>query len=151
MRLGVCATVRPLCWLLAKSKYALGMRRTLVCPRIRMTLASLRLRFAQGTKPSAASAVAPLLPQGKEVCAQVCAELEAPMVCLAQSSFETGYAPGMRQPHSSLVILFQLEHGGDSTTGFAAERQVCDDCFHQSEAVPQVCGLNLDMSRRLLY
>ena len=113
MRLGVCATVRPLCWLLAKSKYALGMRRTLVCPRIRMTLASLRLRFAQGTKPSAASAVAPLLPQGKEVCDQVCAELEAPMVCLAQSSFETGYAPGMRRPHSSLVMWIQLEHSQD--------------------------------------
>ena len=79
------------------------------------------------------------------------AEPKAPMDCLGQSSFETGYAPGMRQPHSPLVILFQLEHGGDSTTGFAAERQVCDDCFHQSEAVPQVCGLNLDMSRRLFH
>ena len=38
------------------------------------------------------------------------------MDCLGQSSFETGYAPGMRQPHSSLVILFQLEHGEDPAT-----------------------------------
>ena len=41
------------------------------------------------------------------------AEPKAPMDCMGQSSFETGYAPGMRQPHSSLVILFQLEHGED--------------------------------------
>ena len=32
------------------------------------------------------------------------AEPKAPMDCLGQSSFETGYAPGMRQPNSSLVI-----------------------------------------------
>ena len=44
------------------------------------------------------------------------AEPKAPMDCMGQSSFETGYAPGMRQPHSSLVILFQLEHGEDPAT-----------------------------------
>ena len=45
------------------------------------------------------------------VCAQVCAAPEAPMGCLGQSSFESRYAPGIRQPHSSLVIWIQLEHG----------------------------------------
>ena len=35
---------------------------------------------------------------------------------LGQPSFETGYAPGMRQPHSSLVILYQLEHAEDPAT-----------------------------------
>ena len=44
---------------------------------------------------------------------QVCAEPKASMGCLGQSSFETGYAPGMRQPHSSLVIWIQLKHGQD--------------------------------------
>ena len=52
---------------------------------------------------------------------QVCAEPKAPMDCLGQSSFETGYAPGMRQPHSSLVILFQLEHGEDPATVHSLE------------------------------
>ena len=42
-----------------------------------------------------------VLPREKEVCTQVCAEPKAPMDCLGQSSFETGYALGMRQPHSS--------------------------------------------------
>ena len=57
--------------------------------------------------------VAPLLLRENEVCAQVCAASEAPMGCLGQPSFETGYAPGMRQPHSSLNIWIQLEHGQD--------------------------------------
>ena len=152
--LGVCATVRPLraevpvhplCWFLSKSKYALGMRWTFFRPRTRLTYAP---EVCARTKTLCSVCV---LPREKEVCAQVCAEPKGPMDCLGQPSFETGYAPGMRQPHSSLVILFQLEHGEDPATGFAAERQVCDDCFPQSEAVPQVCGLNLDMSRRLLY
>ena len=77
--------VHPLCWFLSKSKYALGMRWTFFRPRTRLTYAP-------------------------EVCAQVCAEPEAPMGSLGHSSFETGYAPGMRQPHSSLVIWIQLEH-----------------------------------------
>ena len=49
------------------------------------------------------------------------------MDCMGQSSFETGYAPGMRQPHSSLVILFQLEHGEDPATvrPLRAEVPVC--------------------------
>ena len=68
-----------------------------------------------------------VLPREKEVCAQVCAEPKAPMDCQGQSSFETGYAPGMRQPHSSLVILFQLEHGEDPATvrPLRAEVPVC--------------------------
>ena len=121
------------------------MRWTFFRPRTRLTYAP---EVCARTKTLCSVCV---LPREQEVRAQVCAEPKGPMDCLGQSSFETGYAPGMRQPHSSLVILFQLEHGEDSTTGFAAERQVCDDCFHQSEAVPQVCGLNLDMSRRLFY
>ena len=55
------------------------------------------------------------------VCAQVCAEPEAPMGCLGQSSFETGYAPGMRQPHSSLVIWIHLEHE-QALAGFNLEQ-----------------------------
>ena len=61
---------------------------------------------------------APLLLKEKEVCvqvcAQVCAEPKASMGCLGQSSFETEYAPSMRQPHYSLVIWIQLETGQDS-------------------------------------
>ena len=49
------------------------------------------------------------------ICAEVCAEPEAPMGCLGQSSFESRYAPGIRQPHSSPVIWIQLEHGQDQT------------------------------------
>ena len=68
-------------------------------------------------KTSAALAVAPPLLQEKgvcvQVCAQVCAEPKVSMGCLGQSSFETGYAPSMRQPHPSLVIWIQLEHGQD--------------------------------------
>ena len=144
MRLGMCATVRPLCAedpvrLLSKSKYALGMRQTLFSPRIRMTLASMRLGYAQGLKPSAAFAVAPLLLRENEVCAQVCAEPEATMGCLGQSSFETGYALGMCQPHSSLVIWIQL------VIWYAlGMRQVCEDCFPEIETVSQVCALNPD-------
>ena len=57
----------------------------------------------------------------------VCAGHDTPLGCLGQSSFETGYAPGMRQPHSSLVILFQLEHGEDPATvrPLRAEGPVC--------------------------
>ena len=52
---------------------------------------------------------------GKKVCAQVCAEPETPIGCLGQSSFEIGYALGMRWPHSSLVIWIQLEQNQDPT------------------------------------
>ena len=85
MRLGMCAIARPrcaedpvrrLCCQLSENKYALGMRQTLFSPRIRMTLASMRL---------------------------------------GQSSFEIGYALGMRWPHSSLVIWIQLEQNQDPT------------------------------------
>ena len=70
VRLGMCASVRPLCaedpvpplyWLLYINKYALGMRQRLFSPRIRMTLASMRLGYAHGPEPSAAFAVASLL------------------------------------------------------------------------------------------
>ena len=71
------------------------------------------MRQAQGPKSSAASAVAPLLPRGKEVCAQVCDEPEAPMGCLGRYPFETEYASGMRWPHSSLVICIQLGQAQD--------------------------------------
>ena len=91
------------------------MRQTLFSPRIRMTLASMRLGYAHGPEPSATFANAPLLLREKKVCAQVCAEPETPIGCLGQSSFETGYALGMRWPHSSLVIWIQLEQNQDPT------------------------------------
>ena len=91
------------------------MRQTLFSPRIRMTLASMCRGYAHGPEPSAAFAVAPLLLREKEVCAQVCAEPETPIGCLGQSSFEIGYALGMRWPHSSLVIWIQLEQNQDPT------------------------------------
>ena len=74
-----------------------------------------------------------------QVCAQVCAEPKAPRGCLVQSSFETGYAPGMRQPHSSLVIWIQL------VISYALGlRQACEDCFPEIETVSQVCVLSPD-------
>ena len=101
MRLGMCATVRPrcaedpvrrLCCQLSENKYALSMRQTLF-PTYSDDSSQNALGYAQGSPPSAAFAVAPLLLWEKEVCAQVRAEFEATMRCLGQSSFETGYAP----------------------------------------------------------
>ena len=82
--------VHPLCWFLSKSKYALGMRWTFFRPRTRLTYAP---EVCARTKTLCSVCV---LPREKEVCAQVCAEPKAPMDCLGQSSFETGYATGMR-------------------------------------------------------
>ena len=106
------------------------MRQTLFSPRIRMTLASMRLGYAHGPEASATFANAPLLLRENEVCAQVCAEPEATMGCLGQSSFETGYAPGMRQPHSSLAIWIQIWYA-------LGMRQVCENCFPEIETVTQ--------------
>ena len=110
--------VHPLCWL-SRSKYALGMRWTFFRPRTRLTYAP---EVCARTKTLCSVCV---LPREKEVCAQVCAEPQAPMDCLGQSSFETGYALGMRQPHSSLVIFFQLEHGAGPVTVRPLRVQVC--------------------------
>ena len=90
----------------------------------------MRQGYAQGPKRSAAFAVAPLLLRENEVYAQVCAESEATMGCLGQSSFETGYAPGMRQPHSSLAIWIQIWYA-------LVMRHVYENCFPEIETVTQ--------------
>ena len=70
------------------------------------------------------------------------------MGCWGLRPIGKGYAPGMRRAPLYSRIRTTLS---SMDLGFAAGRQVCDDCFPESEAVPQVCGLHLDMTRRLLY
>ena len=70
------------------------------------------------------------------------------MGCWGLRPIGKGYAPGMRRAPLYSRIRTTLS---SMDLGFAAGRQVCDDCFPESEAVPQVCGLNLDMARRLFY
>ena len=117
MSLGMCTTmrpqcagdpVRPLCWQLSKITYAQGMRQTLFSPRIRMTLASMRL---------------------------------------GQSSFEIGYALGMRWPHSSLVIWIQLEHGGDPAGINLEQGYASGVCAGQATplALPKCLSTKTDM------
>ena len=71
-----------------------------------------------------------------------------PPRCIHWNPKGKGYAPGMRQAPLYSNIRTTLS---SMDLVFAAGRQVCDDCFPESAAVPQVCGLNLDMARRLLY
>ena len=70
------------------------------------------------------------------------------MGCWGLRPIEKGYAPGMRR-----ALFYPRIKTTPSSMDlvFAAGRQVCDDCFPESEAVAQVCGLNLDRARRLLY
>ena len=141
----------------------------------------MRLRYAQGPKPSAASACClgktryapkyalnlklpwtawvslPLELGMRRVCAShiprwsSCSNwntVRIPPLCIHWNPKGQGYAPGMRQAPLYSNIRTTLS---SMDLVFAAGRQVCDDCFPESAAVPQVCGLNLDMARRLLY
>ena len=71
-----------------------------------------------------------------------------PPRCIHWNPKGKGYAPGMRQAPLYSNIRTTLS---SMDLVVAARRQVCDDCFPESAAVPQVCGLNLDMARRLIY
>ena len=73
--------------------YAPRMRQESLYARTTDSLLRYAPEVCARTKPLCSVCV---LLREKEVCAQVCAEPKAPMDCLGQSSFETGYAPGMR-------------------------------------------------------
>ena len=106
-------------WGLAKITQPTGtcMRRGM--RRIYIGFGNLFLAYAPGYAPRPkASKFQPML-HGPEPSAtfamRLCAEPETPIGCLGQSSFEIGYALGMRWPHSSLVIWIQLEQNQDPT------------------------------------